>query len=66
MRDCALQHMGIVKLHDYIVSDALKDGRLVELLPEFSEHEQSIYLLYQKSRHLQPKIRKFIDFYTDP
>lgn len=64
MRDCALQHMGIVKLHDYIVADALKDGRLIELLPEFSEREQSVYLFYQKSRHLQPKIRKFIDFYT--
>lgn len=62
--DCAIQGMGIVKLHDYIVADALEDGSLVEILPEFCEREQPVYLYYQQSRYLQPKIRRFIDFYT--
>lgn len=37
LRDCAIQGMGIVQLHDYLVSDALEDGRLIELLREFSQ-----------------------------
>ncbi len=65
MRECALQGMGIVNLHDYMVADALSDGRLVEVLHEYQEPEKQIYLYYRKSRHLQPKIRRFIDFYQD-
>lgn len=64
MCDCAIAGMGIVNLHDYIVKDALRDGRLVELLPNYQEPKQSIYLYYEKNRYLQPKIRQFIDFYT--
>lgn len=64
LRECAIQGMGIVQLHDYMVLDALQDGRLVELLKEFQERQQSVYLYYQQSRYLQPKIRRFIDFYT--
>jgi DNA-binding transcriptional LysR family regulator len=64
MCECAIQGMGIVHLHDYIVADALADGSLIEILPEFSEHNQPIFLYYQQSRYLQPKIRRFIDFYT--
>ena len=63
LRDCAIQGMGIVQLHDYLVSDALKDGRLIELLKEFSQPQQPVYLYYQQSRYLQSKIRRFIDFY---
>lgn len=64
MRECAIQHMGIVKLHDYVVAGALQDGRLVEILSEYRETQQPVYLYYQQSRYLQPKIRKFIDFFT--
>lgn len=60
---CALQGMGIVKLHNYIVADDLASGRLIEILPEFCASEQVVYLYYQQSRYLQPKIRRFIDFY---
>lgn len=65
LRDCALQGMGVVQLHDYMVSDALKEGRLIELLKDFSQSQQPVYLYYQQSRYLQPKIRHFIDFYTE-
>jgi len=64
MRECAIKNMGIVKLHDYVVNDALQNGNLIEILRDFQEPEQSIYLYYQQSRYLQPKIRHFIDFYT--
>jgi DNA-binding transcriptional LysR family regulator len=65
MRECAIQSMGIVNLHDYMVADALGDGRLIEVLPNYQEPEKQVYLYYRKSRHLQPKIRRFIDFYQE-
>lgn len=63
MRECAIQHMGIIKMHDYIVKDALKNQQLIEVLHEYQEPQQPVYLYYQQSRYLQPKIRRFIDFY---
>lgn len=64
MRECAILGMGIVKLHDYIIIDALRDGLLIEVLSEFQEAQLPVYIYYQQSRYLQPKIRKFIDFFT--
>ena len=61
--ECAINGMGIVKLHYYIAATALQENRLIEILPEFSEAEKAVYLYYQHSRYLQPKIRRFIDFY---
>ncbi|WP_454781090.1 LysR family transcriptional regulator [Legionella sp. WA2022007384] len=64
MRECAILGMGIVKLHDYIIADALRDGHLIEVLSEFQDQQLPVYVYYQQSRYLQPKIRKFIDFFT--
>lgn len=65
MRNCALQGMGIIKLHNYMVKDELRDGHLIELLPDLRDPPQPIFLYYQQSRYLQPKIRRFIDFFTE-
>lgn len=64
MCECAIRGLGIVNLHDYIVADALKNGSLIEILPGHQEASVFVYLYYQQSRYLLPKIRKFIDFYT--
>ena len=64
MRECAIHGMGIVNLHDYMVIDAIRDGKLIEILQKYQEPKVNVYLYYQQSRYLQPKIRRFIDFYT--
>ncbi len=63
MRECAILGMGIIKLHDYEVADAIHSQHLVEVLPEFRGPTYPVYLYYQQSRYLLPKIRRFIDFY---
>lgn len=63
MRECAIQGLGIVRLHDYMVANALQEKKLIEILPDFQEPELPVFLYYQPSRYLQPKIRRFIDFY---
>jgi DNA-binding transcriptional LysR family regulator len=65
MRECAIQGLGIVRLHDYMVNEALKNKSLIELLPQYHQTPIPVFLYYQRNRYLQPKIRKFIDFYTD-
>lgn len=65
MRECALQGLGIVKLHHYFVKKELESSKLVEIFKKYSTEEIPVYLFYQSSRHLDPKIRVFIDFYLN-
>ena len=65
MRDCAIESMGIVRLHDYMLNEAIKDKKLIEILPQYNRTEIPVFLYYQQSRYLQPKIRKFIDYFTN-
>ncbi|MBS4168738.1 LysR family transcriptional regulator [Parachlamydia sp. AcF125] len=62
LAQCALAGLGIIKVHHYIVADELEKGLLVEVLANYKESETPLYLYYQESRHVQPKIRHFIDF----
>lgn len=62
MKQCALQGIGIVKMHHYVVADELKEKRLIEILEQYDNTTQPIYLCYQPTRYLKPKIRHFIDF----
>ena len=60
MKQCALADMGIIQLHDYIVKNELKNGSLIEILPELFADKIPLYLYYQKHRFVQPKIRQFV------
>jgi DNA-binding transcriptional LysR family regulator len=64
MRRAALHGLGIVQLHDYIISEDLKQGRLIEILPEYMEQKQtvSVHLSYRPSAQIHSKVRLFIDF----
>jgi DNA-binding transcriptional LysR family regulator len=64
MKECALSGLGIVKLHAYVVEEALKKGKLVEILPEFKEPKQPILVNYPPHKYVPPKIRCFLDFFT--
>jgi DNA-binding transcriptional LysR family regulator len=61
MKACALQHLGIIQLHDYMVAQELADGRLVEVLGRFLKPAIPLYVYYQKDRWVQPKIKKMIE-----
>jgi DNA-binding transcriptional LysR family regulator len=64
MRECVIRGMGIANLHEHIVDSALKEGKLLEVLREYQEPKRYVYLYYQQSRYVQPKIRRFIDFFA--
>ncbi len=64
MKECALNGIGIVKLHRYVVDEALNSGELIEILADYNEPEQPIYASYSPHKHVPPKIRCFLDFFT--
>ncbi len=61
MKTCALNHLGIIQLHDYMVENELKNGSLIEILKPHIKPAIPLYVYYQKHRFVQPKIKKFIE-----
>lgn len=57
----ALEGMGICQLPDFYVRDALRTGRLVSVLEEYSAPKDPIWAVYPARRHLAPKVRHFVE-----
>ena len=53
---------GIVQTYRVIVEQVLRDGTLVELLPEHGGSSRPFILLYPHARHLSLRVRGFVDF----
>ncbi len=53
--------LGIARSPQYVVEQALKDGRLEHLLPEFTTEGFGLYALYPPNRHLTARVRSLID-----
>jgi DNA-binding transcriptional LysR family regulator len=53
---------GLVQTYRYIVEKDLKQGDLVELMPQFGGTSRPFILLYPHARHLSLRVRTFVDF----
>ncbi|MGV8961045.1 MAG: LysR family transcriptional regulator [Stenotrophomonas sp.] len=62
LREAAIAAMGIVAQPDFIVGQALADGRLVRVLPDYRIAPIGIHAVYPSRSHLAPKVRSFIDY----
>lgn len=58
----AIAGLGVMLQPHELVSDALNNGSLVELLPQFAIPTRSLNLLYAQDRRMTPKLRSFVDF----
>lgn len=61
----ALQDQGIVMQPDFLVHDALREGKLIRLLPDYRTVELGVYAVYASRRQLPLKLRHLIDFLVD-
>lgn len=61
MKTCALNSLGIIQLHDYMIEKELKNGQLVEILRSSLKPAIPLFVYYQKHRFVQPKIKEFIN-----
>lgn len=64
-RAAALSHQGIILQPRFLVGSDLKNGELVELMPEYRSIELGIYAVYPTRKHLPPKVRVLVDFLTE-
>jgi DNA-binding transcriptional LysR family regulator len=60
----ALAGQGVILQPTFIVGDALRQRRLVRLLPGWQLADLDVHAVYPTTRHLSPKVRSFVDFLT--
>lgn len=66
LRDLALDGQGIVRLADYNVAKDIHQGKLVPLLLDYRIKElEPIYLIYPNRKFLSPRIKTFMNFWTE-
>lgn len=65
MIECAKQGIGLIQLPLYLLETALANGELVEILNAYQATNAHVYYYYPRYRHVQPKVRKFIDFFLN-
>lgn len=58
----ALAGRGIILQPTFIVGEALREGRLLPVLPGWRLADYNVYAVYPSARHLSPKVRRFVDF----
>ena len=62
LTEAAVNGIGIVYEPEFIVSQALVEKKLVQLLGAFEREPLGIYAVYASRKHLSAKVRSFVDF----
>ena len=62
----ALLGVGVIRLSDAIVGEALRDGRLVALLADVHHSEPlPLHAVYPQGRHRSPRVAAMVDFLVE-
>ena len=62
MHNLCLAGYGIVQVMENAVSALLKQGKLVDLFPDWPDERFPLYAVYPSRKHLPAKTRAFLDF----
>lgn len=54
--------LGVAPLPLFMVSDAVANGQLIRLFPEWAVESLPLYIVYPQNRHLSNKVRIFVDW----
>ena len=61
IKEAAIAGQGLTIQPNFILYDALRDGRLVQLLSDHQLDEIGIYAVYPQTRHLSLRVRALVD-----
>jgi len=65
LRTAAIRGVGIVQLPSMVVSDDVRNGKLVELLPAWTPKYGVVHAVFSSRRGLLPSVRSLIDFLAE-
>jgi len=62
LRDAAIAGQGILIEPRFIIYEDLRNGSLVEILPDYQWPKLTAYAVYPPTRHLSVRVRAFVNF----
>ena len=62
LREAALKGMGIIMMPKVLLEEDLRNGRLIEVLKEFTPSSKPVNVVYPKERQPTPKLTSFLDY----
>ncbi len=65
LREAAMAGIGIALLPDAACMQALSEGRLVQILPEWTSRRGVVHLVFTSRRGLLPSVRTVLDFLAE-
>jgi DNA-binding transcriptional LysR family regulator len=65
IRHAALQGLGIAIVREYLVADDMKNGALVQVLPDFELDKHALYAIFPTDARLPMRVRVFVDFLVE-
>ncbi len=60
-----LAGLGVVQMSTFALDDYLADGRMVQILSDWSTDPVPIHVVYPQNRHLSAKVRVFVEWVAD-
>jgi len=65
LRNAAVEGLGITLQPDFMIYEALREGTLVRILPDWETDDLAVFAVYPNRKFLPPKVRSFIDFLVE-
>lgn len=69
LRQSVLAGLGVCLLPLWCFENDFEEGRIVQVLPQYavtpSTFDHHIYIVFERSRYVSPKIRAFVDFLSE-
>jgi len=62
LMQAVMKGLGIGRLPSFVAGDALRDGSLINLFPEYRMPAKKVYAIYPERHYLPAKVRAFLDF----
>lgn len=61
----AMEGLGVILQPTFLAYAALREGKLVRILPDWDPGELTVFAVYPNRKFLPPKVRSFIDFLAE-
>jgi DNA-binding transcriptional LysR family regulator len=65
LRNAALKGVGVVQLPSLMVTDQIREGSLIHLLPRWQPKKDIIHVVFPSRRGLLPAVRALVDYLGD-
>jgi len=55
----------VIQMTDYLLLRHVQEGRMVQILPDWSSDPLPVHVVYPQNRHLSAKVRVFVEWVSE-